>query len=129
MPAPVLMTRPRLSTLGLDPSVRRDLGLIFLSILAVGAVYFATSESGVLAIGTTSAVATATGMYGRLAMGRWRSALQIVAGAALVSVLGGPPRLVAVLFITGPVASEPSRGMRIAPPSSASVRGFPSWRV
>jgi putative nucleotidyltransferase with HDIG domain len=45
-------------------------------------------------------------MYGRLAMGRWRSAVQIVAGAALVSVLGGPPRLIGVLLIAGLVASE-----------------------
>ena len=106
MPAPVSMTRPRFSTLGLDMPERRDLGLIGLSILTVGAVYFATSESGALVIGTTSAVATATGMYGRLAMGRWRSAVQTMAGAALVAVLGGPPRLVGVLLITGLVASE-----------------------
>jgi putative nucleotidyltransferase with HDIG domain len=77
-----------------------------LSILSVGIVYFAVSESGAWATGITSAVAAALGMYGRLALGRWRSALQIVAGAAVVSALGGTPRLVGLLLITGLVASE-----------------------
>jgi putative nucleotidyltransferase with HDIG domain len=45
-------------------------------------------------------------MYGRLAMGRWRSATQVVICAATVSVLGAPPRLVGILLVTGLAASE-----------------------
>jgi putative nucleotidyltransferase with HDIG domain len=45
-------------------------------------------------------------MYGRLAMGRWRSAALIVVAGALVAMLGAPPRLVGVLLITGLAGSE-----------------------
>jgi hypothetical protein len=84
------MTPSGLSKPGLDQPGRRDLVLFGLSTLTVGGAYFATSESGALATGATTAVATALGMYGRLAMGRWRSAVQVMAAAIVVSVLGGP---------------------------------------
>jgi putative nucleotidyltransferase with HDIG domain len=48
----------------------------------------------------------ATAMYGRLAMGRWRSAVQIVMTALGVAIVGAPPRVVGVVLITGFVASE-----------------------
>jgi hypothetical protein len=92
VPAPVSLTPSRFTALGRDHARRRDLALIALSTLVVGASYFATSGSSALATGATSAVATAMGLYGRLAMGRWRSAAEIVAAAMLVAVLGGPPR-------------------------------------
>jgi putative nucleotidyltransferase with HDIG domain len=100
------MPRSPLTAFRLDRLVRRDFGLMSLSIMAGASAYFATSHSGPLATGTSCAIATAAAMYGRLAMGRWRSALQIVIGAAVVSVLGAPPRLIGLLLITGLVASE-----------------------
>ena len=106
VPAPVSMTRPPLTTLGQDLLVPRDIGLMGVSMLAVGAAYFASSDSGPVATGVSCAVATATAMYGRLAMGRWRSGVQILLAATVVSVLGAPPRLVGVLLITGLAASE-----------------------
>ncbi len=86
--------------------MRRDIGLIGLSTLAAGAAYWATSGAGGVETAATLAVATAMGMYGRLAMGRWHAAAQIVAAALLVSPLGGTPRLVGTLLVTGLVASE-----------------------
>jgi hypothetical protein len=78
------MSRPRFRRLGLDPPWRRDAGLIGLSILAAGAVYLVTPESGAVARGATAAVATANGKYGRQAKGRGRAAVQIIAGAARI---------------------------------------------
>lgn len=105
-PAAASVAGQRFPARRVEPRWRRDLGLVSLSILSVGAVYFAASKSGAFATGATCAVATAAGMYGRLAIGRWRAALQIAAAALLVSVLGGPPRLVGLVLITGLVASE-----------------------
>jgi putative nucleotidyltransferase with HDIG domain len=106
VPVLVSIVRSRFSTFRFGRPTRRDFGLIGLSVAAVGASYFATAESHTLSTGTTCSVAIATAMYGRLAMGRWPSAAQLVATAALVAMLGAPPRLIGVLLITGLAASE-----------------------
>ncbi len=92
--------------LGLDQPARRDVGLIILSMVVVGAAYFVTSDSSALATGTALGLSTAAGMHARLAMGRMRAAIQIVGTAAALSALGAPARLVGVLLITGLAAAE-----------------------
>ena len=105
MPASVSMT-PLRSPLRFNQDVRRDLGLMALSTAGAGTTYFVTAEAGAVATGTTVAVATAMGMYARLAIGRWWAAVQILVAAIAVSILGAPPRLIGVLLITGLVACE-----------------------
>jgi len=95
------MRGPRLRLFRLEKLTGRDAGLIALSITAAAAAYLATADSPAIATAATIAVSTTTGMYSRLAMGRWRAAAQILGCATLVSALGAPPRLVGVLLIVG----------------------------
>ena len=106
MSAPAAAKRFQLASLSLDQPARRDIGLIILSMVVVGAAYFVTSESSALATGTALGLSTAAGMHARLAMGRMRAAIQIVGTAAALSALGAPARLVGVLLITGLAAGS-----------------------
>lgn len=106
MSAPATVKRFQMPWLGLDQPARRDIGLIILSMVIVGAAYFVTSDSSAIATGTVLGLSTAAGMHARLAMGRMRAAIQIVGTAAALSALGAPARLVGVLLITGLAAAE-----------------------
>jgi putative nucleotidyltransferase with HDIG domain len=65
-----------------------------------------TAGSPALAWAAVIAVATAAAMQARLATGRWRAAALVVLSAALLSLIGGVPRLVGAVLLTGLAGAE-----------------------
>lgn len=76
------------------------------ALAGVAAAFYFTAGSSPLATAAVIAVATAAGMHARLATGRWPAAVLVIASAALLSLMGGTPRLVGAVLITGIAGAE-----------------------
>ncbi len=84
----------------------RDAALGLAAAAAVAATYQLASGSPAVATGAVLTISTGAGMHARLAMGRTRAAAQIVLGAALLALVGAPPRLIGAVFLSGLVGAE-----------------------
>jgi putative nucleotidyltransferase with HDIG domain len=89
-----------------DPAALRSAGFSALAVVGVAIVYKSTSHSLALATAAVVAASTAAGMHARLAIGRSRAAMQIVACAALLSGMGALLRLAGDVLVTGLAGAE-----------------------
>ena len=83
-----------------------DLALMVLSVALVALMDRALEDRVSTAMFATTAAATASTMHARLAMGRWRAAVQLLACAAVLVMLGAAARVIAVVVVAGLVASS-----------------------
>ncbi len=87
-------------------SALRDAAFSAFALAGLAAVILLTDGSPAFRTAAVIGLSTAAGMHARLATGRWRAAALIVLAAALLSVMGGVPRLVGAVLIAGMAGGE-----------------------
>jgi cyclic-di-AMP phosphodiesterase PgpH len=86
--------------------IGRDAALLAMSCAMCVAPLALWHAGSAIVIMTTTAAMVGAAMYSRLAMGRWRTAVQIVAVGFLLAMSGALPRAILVVLIAGLCASE-----------------------